>query len=132
MTTLIITCLIALIPIGSTIAYNNITSLGLGALLSSYIICIGCVTLRRVRKQELLPRRFNLGAFGLPINLLSLAFLLLLFVMIFFPTLPHPTPQSMNWAVLMYGGVMILSLVYFLIEGRKSYDGPVEYVRKLD
>jgi choline transport protein len=114
------------------VAYNNITSLGLGALLSSYIICIGCLTLKRIRKQPLLPRHFSLGKAGLAVNLVSLAFLLLVFVMIFFPAAPHPTPQSMNWAVLMYGGVMILSLVYFVIEGRKSYDGPVEYVRKLD
>jgi choline transport protein len=131
-TTLVITSLLACIPIGSSVAYNNVTSLGLGALLSSYLICIGCVVLKRIRNQPLLPRRFTLGKAGLPINILSLAFLLLLFVMIFFPSVPDPVPSTMNWAVLMYGGVLILSVVYFLISGRKSYVGPVEYVRKLE
>jgi choline transport protein len=130
--TVIFSCVLALINIGSTIAYNNITSLGLGALISSYIICIGCVALLRIRGKPLLPSRFSLGKFGLVVNLISLAFLLLVFVFIFFPAAPHPTTMSMNWAVLIYGGVLILALVYFLVWGRKVYFGPVEYTRKLD
>jgi choline transport protein len=124
--------LLSLIVLGSTVAYNNITSLGLGALISSYIISIGSVLLRRIRGQKLLPRRFNLGSSGLFINIFSLMFMILLFVMIFFPTSPNPAIQNMNWAVFIYSGVMILSLVYFAIWGRKTYLGPVEYVRKLD
>ena len=124
--------LLSLIILGSTVAYNNITSLGLGALISSYIICIGSVLLRRIRGQRLLPRRFNLGSWGLAVNVFSLLFLALLYVMIFFPAVPNPTAMEMNWAVLIYGGVMLLSLVYFALVGRKTYLGPVEYVRKLD
>jgi choline transport protein len=130
--TLMFSTLLSLIVIGSTTAYNNITSLGLAALLCSYMICIGSVVLRRVRRQPLLPRRVSLGAAGLSINLFSLAFLAMLFIFIFFPAEPKPTVQEMNWAVLIFGGVMIFSLVYFMLVGRKTYAGPVEYVRKLD
>jgi choline transport protein len=36
----------------------------------------------------------------------------------------------MNWSVVIYCGVLFLSLVYFVLRGRHNYVGPVEYVRK--
>ena len=31
----------------------------------------------------------------------------------------------MNYAIVMFGGVVILALVYFLVKARKTYAGPV-------
>ena len=39
---------------------------------------------------------------------------------------------TMNWAVLIFGAVIIWSVVYYLVYGRHVYDGPVAYVRKLE
>lgn len=50
----------------------------------SYSICIGCFVWRRISNKPLLPSRFNLGKWGLPINLFSLAFLAVVFVMVSF------------------------------------------------
>jgi choline transport protein len=131
--TLLLTMLLALIPLVSSVAYNDITSLGVGALLCSYIICIGCLFLRRVRGQDLLPRRFSLGRVGgFATNAFALCFLILDLVLCFFPAEPHPSPENMNWAVVIFGGVALLAFVYFVARGRKVYKGPVEYVRKLD
>lgn len=41
-------------------------------------------------------------------------------------------PGDMNWAIVVYSGVIIFSLIFYALYGRKTYDGPVEYVRKLD
>lgn len=128
--TLIISSLLALINIGSRAAYNNITSLGVNALLSSYIISISCVALKRWRKEPLLPRRFDLGRYGFAINMFSVGFLILVWVMCFFPASPHPTSAEMNWSVMIYGVVVIFALVYYAIQDRKVYAGPVEYIRK--
>ena len=38
----------------------------------------------------------------------------------------------MNWAVLIFGGVMIIAIAAFIIHARKVYDGPVAKVQKLD
>ncbi|KAF2668448.1 amino acid transporter [Microthyrium microscopicum] len=130
--TLVVSALLALINIGSSTAYNNITSLGLGALLSSYLISIGCVTLKRWRNEKLLPRRFDLGRWGFTINIMSLLFLLFVFIMCFFPATPLPAPASMNWAILIYGVVMLFSLGFFWLKGRHVYHGPVEYLRRID
>ncbi|KAK5049998.1 hypothetical protein LTR84_004117 [Exophiala bonariae] len=122
--------LFSLINIGSTVAFNQILSLGLAALLSSYLISICCVALRRVRGQRLLDRSFDLGRLGLLINGGAIAFLLLALVMSFFPGAPHPTITTMNWSCLAYGGVLIIGGIYYAFWARHHYIGPVEYVRK--
>ncbi|KAF2013612.1 amino acid transporter [Aaosphaeria arxii CBS 175.79] len=126
----LIAVLLSLINIGSTVAFNIITSLGTGALLSSYIISVGCVTLRRLRGQPLLPSKFSLGRWGLPINIFSVLFLTLAFIMTFFPPERNPSTATMNWNILVFGFIVLWSITYFLFKGRKVYVGPVEYVRK--
>ena len=125
-----ISSLLALINIGSIITFNQITSLGLCALLSSYMVSISCVALKRIRGEPLLPAYFRLGRLGLPINVISLCFLALAYVMIFFPPVIQPPLDAMNWSVVIYFGVLALSATYYFFRGRHVYVGPVEYVRK--
>jgi choline transport protein len=127
----IVSCLLALINIGSTVALNNITSLSLVAILSSYIVSIGCLFLKRWHREALLPSKFTLGrTAGLALNGASLVFLVVVFVVSFFPSSPDPSPSLMNWTILIYGVVMIGALGHYWFRGRYVYDGPVEYVRK--
>lgn len=130
MFTVVVSILLSLINIGSTIAYNNITSLGVNALLSSYIVSISCVALKRWRKEPLLARRFSLGPFGFAINVFSILFLILVYTFCFFPPIPQPPLEEMNWSILIYGVVVLFALAYFFVKGRRVYVGPVEYVRK--
>lgn len=123
-------CLLALINIGSTVAFNSIASLSLCAILASYVVSISCILLKRYRREPLLPSKFSLGRYGAPLNVVSLLFLVFVFVMSFFPSEVNPTPQWMNWSSLMFGSVCIFSLVYYYTTGRYHYVGPVEYVRK--
>lgn len=86
--------------------------------------------LKRWKNEPLLPSRFNLGKAGIWINGIAVVYLCVAFVFAFFPTFPHPTPDLMNWNILIYGVVVIFSLVYFFIYGRKMYEGPVEYINR--
>ncbi|KAK0666599.1 putative amino-acid permease [Cercophora samala] len=122
--------LLSLINIGSTVAFNILTSLGVGALISSYAISVGCMALKRIRNEPLLRRSFDLGRMGLAINLFSVLFLLFTLIMTFFPPVPKPTPEMMNWNILVYGTVVFFSVGYYIVRGRFRYAGPVEYVRK--
>lgn len=121
---------LSLINIGSTVAFNSVASLGTCALLSSYIISIACMFVKRWDGEPLLPSKFSLGRAGIWINGLSVLYLCIAFIFAFFPTFPHPTPDLMNWNILIYGTVVVFSLVYFVIKGRKVYVGPVEYLNK--
>ncbi|KAF2121706.1 amino acid/polyamine transporter I [Lophiotrema nucula] len=128
--TLIFVLLLSLINIGSTTAFMQVISLGVAAMLTSYIISISCVALKRIRGEPLLPSKFDLGKWGLPINIISLVFLVFLWFFTFWPSAPHPTVETMNWAVLGYGAVIILASIYYFFRARHRYVGPVEYTRK--
>ncbi|KAI7536271.1 amino acid transporter [Hortaea werneckii] len=125
---------ISLVNIGSTAAFNSITSLGTGTLTISYIICLSCMIRLRMNRKALLPSRFDLGrSFGLALNVTAVGFLVLVFVIAFFPPVPDPllTVVSMNWSILIFGVVVLFSMSYYFLWGRKVYVGPVEYVRVL-
>ncbi|KAJ9669681.1 hypothetical protein H2201_000065 [Coniosporium apollinis] len=128
--TFVVVSLASLIPIGSAIAFNILVSLGTVSLLASYFVVIACMMLKRVRGEKLLPSRFSLGRLGIFINGFALAFLGVAFVMLFFPSAPHPTVQTMNWTIMIFCSVIIISLGYYFVIGRHVYVGPVEYTRK--
>ncbi|KAJ5424453.1 hypothetical protein N7491_009669 [Penicillium cf. griseofulvum] len=58
---LVIVSLLSLINIGSSVAFNAIMSLGTAALLSSYIISITRVRIRRWQPAPLPPARWSMG-----------------------------------------------------------------------
>ena len=124
---------IALINIGSTLAFNIVTSLGTGTLTLSYIVTIGCMLWRKLTNKPLLPTRFDMGrVFGLFVNLVAMGWLCLVFIIAFFPGAPGPTALTMNWSIVVFGFVVVFAMVYFFVWGRRRYVGPVEYVRKLE
>lgn len=127
--TSITACLLYCLNLGSSVAFNIIASVGLVSLTSSYLISISCVTWRRMSRLPLPETEFSMGRWSLPVNLLSLAFLSILFVMLFFPSSPDPPLTAMNWACVVYSAVLLFAGCYYLLSGRKQYVGPVEYVR---
>lgn len=131
LTTFLISSLLSLINIGSTVALNSITSLATTSLLSSYIVSIGCMIWRRWTSNPLLPSKFSLGRWGLAVNIASEAFLIVIFILAFFPAVPAPKAADMNWNIVIYGGVVVVSLGYYSFRARHRYDGPVAYVRTL-
>jgi amino acid transporter len=130
MVSLVITALLSLINIGSTVALNAINSLTISALLSSYIITIGCILAKRLRGESLPPSRWSLGRWGMVINIGALCFLAPLFVFVFFPLATPVKATTMNWSIVMYGGIIGLATLYYLVWGRKLYIPPVVLVRR--
>ena len=128
--TVVLTVLSSLIVIGSNTAFNVITSLSSVGLLTSYIICIGCMARKRILKESLLPSRFSLGRWGLAINLIAITFLSFCWVMLFLPSRPHPDAKDMNWTILIYGITWIAAVVYYKFKGKYDYAGPVEGISK--
>ena len=68
---------------------------------------------------------FKLGRFGVPVTIVAIAYSLLGGFFSLWPTTVNPTIVSMNYAVLVFGGVMVLSMGFWLIYGRRHYTGPV-------
>jgi amino acid transporter len=130
----IVSAVLAVINFGSDVAFNALVSISNAALTFSYIISISCIRLKRWRGEPLLNCRWSLGRLGAPINDISLAFLLLAFVMSFFPILPlTQDPRwaaDMNWACLMFVVAVVLALGYYMISGHRIYVPPVRLVKQ--
>jgi choline transport protein len=126
----VITCLLSLINIGSTAAFNAIGSLAVSALLATYMISFTCLIIRRVSGEPLPPRRWSLGRLGIFVNVGATLFLAVVWVFIFFPVSIPVTLETMNWNVVMFGGTMIFAVVYYIIVGRKTYRAPVDLVKR--
>jgi amino acid transporter len=126
--TSVVAGILCLINLGSTFAFSIIISLTLLALLSTYMISIGCVLRKRLLGEELPPRRWSLGRFGTAIN--AFAFLYSGFVIVFccFPGQVPITTSNANWAPAVWLGVLLLSGVIYVAHGRKHYTAPVVFV----
>ncbi|OAA56905.1 Amino acid/polyamine transporter I [Cordyceps fumosorosea ARSEF 2679] len=133
-----ISVLLSLINIGSTVAFSSLVSLGSGTLMISYIVCIGCFAWRRwcgghVKGAPAIPAApFSLGAWGLPVNAVAVSFLLLVFVVAFFPASPLPNlnAASMNWSSVILTVVVVWAMAYYFIWSRHVYEGPVKFVKR--
>lgn len=130
--TVVYTCLISLINIGSEAAFNAIISLATVALMGTYMVSISCVLLRRIRGQYLPPARWTLGKAGLPINFCGLIYSTWAFFWGFWPTSYDPTAETFNWACLLFVVLMGLGTVLYFTHAKKVYEGPVAIVEDRD
>lgn len=122
------------INFGSNLAFNAILSVSNAALLFSYIMSVGCIRLKRLRGEPLLPRRWSLGKWGGTINDLTLAWLLIAFVFSFFPVAPLAGDPAwaadFNWAIIIFTATLTLATVYYWVGGRSRYVAPVSLVKQ--
>lgn len=126
--TSVCTGILCLINFASSFAFNIIISLNLLALLSVYMISIGCVLLKRIRGESLPAARWSLGRMGIFVN--GFAFIYSAFVIVFccFPSSYPVDINSANWGPLVWAGVIVASLVMYFIHGRKHFTAPVIFV----
>lgn len=82
--------------------------------------------MKRIKNERVNFGPWTLGRWGLPINIFAAAYTLLTVVFTFFPptVVPAVTAVTMNWSCLIYGGVIILGIVYYALMGHKQYIGP--------
>lgn len=107
----------------------SVISLNVVALMITYMFSIGAVLYRRIRHPELLPScRWSLGKWGVPVNVAGVLYATHAFFWCFWPESTPVELESFNWAVVMFGAVVVLSFIDYVIRGRKQYKGPVVLV----
>ena len=139
--TTVIACLLSLINIGSSVAFNDVVALSVNGLYTSYLIGNGLLLWRRLAGDIHSPSetedgsldtgKLSWGLWRLPEpigtinNAFGCAFLLIILTFSCFPAENHPTLSTMNYVVVMEGGILIFAVIYYLIWGRKRYTGRV-------
>lgn len=129
--TCIFTVVMSLINIVSSTAFGAMLSLGATALMATYIISISCVVHARMRSEPLPPARWSLGRFGMGVNIAALIYSCWAFFWSFWPNQYHVVPTNMNFAVVLFVGLLGLSLILYFTHARKVYEGPVAKVKRM-
>ncbi|KAI4708809.1 hypothetical protein J4E89_006210 [Alternaria sp. Ai002NY15] len=149
-----IACLLALVNIGSTTAFNGVISVAIAGLFSSYLLTSSLLLYRRCTGAILPPSEsFDTdsqsttsdgmvravwgpwrlpGAIGIANNVFACAYLSFVFFFSFWPSFAEVTPANMNWAILVTGTIAVISAVYYAVWARKTYHGPVVEIDERD
>ncbi|MCJ1391115.1 hypothetical protein MMC18_003977 [Xylographa bjoerkii] len=125
--TCIINVCLACINIGSTAAFQAFISLLIASYYSSFLIAASVMLMKRINGQDRdLPwGPFRLGKAGIPITILAMLYTLVGTFFTFWPYTPQINAASMNYSSLLYGAALLFSVVYYILYGRKQYQGPI-------
>lgn len=124
-----IALLMALIYLGSTVAFYAIISLFTVAILQCYCFSIGCVLWRRLIHPETLPpAEFSLGRYGVFFNTCAVVFSGYSLFWSCWPQEYPVTAENFNWAVVIFAAIIFIAMVDFLFRAKHVYWGPVTTV----
>ncbi|KAI0484393.1 amino acid transporter [Xylariaceae sp. FL0804] len=123
--TTFIQLLLGLINLGSSSAFLAFVSVGVISLAVSYGIPIA-ISLSQ-RRKEVNSAKWTLGPVVGPIvNVLALAWIAFEVVLFSMPTALPVTAVSMNYAIVVFVGFMVVSAIWYGVYARKVYEGPPE------
>lgn len=127
----VINLLLALVNIGSNVVFNAFTGLTVAAFYSSFIIAASVMLRKRLTTPDADFRwgPFKLGRFGVPVTIISIAYSMVGWFFSFWPPTAVVTVKTINWSVVVYVGVLGVSMIYWLLHARHVYTGPIIEVR---
>jgi len=123
-----IAILLGLLAFAGAAAIDAIFSLSVVALYTAYSIPIAA---RFLGDNDFVPGPFTLGRFSAPCALLSVLWMAFMGIVFLFPSTPQTATSDMNYTVVVLGGVMVLSLVWYYFPkygGVHWFTGPVPTV----
>lgn len=141
--TAIVASLLALINIGSPVAFNDLVSMSVSGLYLSYMMvaslllyrrCTGGVSRSHGGEDEIVNTvgaklvwgPFHIpGIFGILVNAYAVIYMIIIVFFTFWPTEMHVKVETMNYSVVGTVGTISLSIVYYLLRARKVYKGPI-------
>ncbi|KAI0777533.1 APC amino acid permease [Trametes elegans] len=116
--------ILGLLAFAGPSANSAIFSLAIAGQYTAFSIPIA---IRFLGGQNWTPGPFTLGRFGLPVAVVAVAWMVFSVIILAFPTSPGPTADGMNYMVVVYGGWIILCLIYYHIPvygGACWFNGP--------
>lgn len=120
--------LLSLLIFAGQQAIGAIFALGVVALYVAYSIPIAA---RFIFTNDFKPGPFTLGVYGFPVAVVAVLYMTFMSIVFLFPTTPHTTVNGMNFSVVVLGGVLSFSLVYYYFPkygGKYWFKGPVQNI----
>ncbi|KAL9000335.1 MAG: hypothetical protein Q9169_001052 [Polycauliona sp. 2 TL-2023] len=152
LTSVTISCLLALINIGSDTAFNAVISLTISGLYSSYLLAAGLLLYRRCTGAITVPTTYeanpkiitegetvssqgviNLtwgpfrlpGPMGIAINVAGCIYMTIVVFFSFWPATKEVDAETMNYSILVTGFWILFSVVYYFAYAKRVYKGPL-------
>ncbi|KAL4816103.1 amino acid/polyamine transporter I [Aspergillus spinulosporus] len=137
-----ISALLALIPIGSAVAFNDLCAMSISGLYLSYILvaCLllwrrvtGCISktaeadeiVNTIGARLVWGQFYVPGIWGVIVNIFAIIYALIVVFFSFWPPYAEVELETMNFSVVGTVGVIILSVFYYLVRARHVYRGPI-------
>ncbi|PLN79369.1 amino acid permease family protein [Aspergillus taichungensis] len=98
---------------------DAILSVSTIALTISYGLPIAALLV--VGRDRLPPGPFRLGRWGPLMNWVGVIYCAITTVFFFFPGSPSPAPSDMNWAIAVFGVMLVVAVGFWFVQGRKTY-----------
>ncbi|EFY91465.1 amino acid permease family protein, putative [Metarhizium acridum CQMa 102] len=125
-----IICLVGILYLFASTVLQAILSVSTIALTISYAMPI--ITLMVVGRDKLPPGgEFKLGRLGPVINWVSIIYCAITTVFFFFPTTPNPTVSTMNFAIAVFGVMLVLSIGFWFVQGHRTFMQPGEMAQDI-
>ena len=129
--TTVFNLLLALINIGSSVGFGAFISLIVASYYSSFILSASVMLNKRLitPDSELPWGPFKLRRAGVPVTVVAIAYSVLGAFFSMWPAAVNPALETMNYCVLVFGGVLFFAALFWLAYGRKHYTGPILEIR---
>jgi hypothetical protein len=86
------------------------------------------IALRVVYRRSFVRGPFHLGAFSFPVAFLAVAWILFISIAFILPELAPVDAQTLNYAVVAVGIVLVYSLGLWVVSARRWFTGPVKQI----
>jgi len=117
---------LSLLNVASTTALTAMFALTNSSLYISYLIPIILLVMKRSRGEPIAFGPWTLGRWGMPVNLFAIVFGVFVCIFVPFPTILPVTAENMNYCGPVFGGLIILLLIDWMIRGRAKFTGPLK------
>lgn len=122
---LFVSALLGLLMFASPVAIGAVFSIGAVAQYTAFTLPIA-LKLLDSHNQRFKPGPWTLGRFSKPVGVIAVAWWCIIAPALCFPAVKGEdlTLLNMNWTCLIYGGSMLLVMVYYAVSARKWFKGP--------
>lgn len=120
----VLSCILALLILVNSVAANALFSLAVAGNMLAWGMPVLLVILPTEAAKRFVPGPFYSKKWFYPINVVTCVWVVYVIVMCMFPDDAEVTASSMNYTVVINGGVWSLSLFYYFVYGYRHYHGP--------
>lgn len=118
--------LLGFVYLGSTTAFNAVISMAIIGMYLSYALPIAYMLFCGRGRNAPQPGPFKMGrTVGAVTNMVALLWLVLAMFFSVWPNFYPVTAENMNYSIVVLTGWVVIGAVYFLVWGRRVYEGPV-------